>query len=116
VAAPQLANQDYFDIAKLAEVGAAREGTEQQRIDDARARYEFAQDEPYQRLQRYASLIQGNYGGSSMSTVSASPGRAPIGQGMLGGAATGAALGSVVPGIGTGVGAAIGALGGLLFR
>jgi hypothetical protein len=115
-AAPQLANQDYFDIAKLAEVGSAREAAEQQQIDDARARFQFAQDEPYQRLQRYANLIQGNYGGSSTSTVSATPGRASIGQGMLGGAATGAALGSIVPGIGTGIGAAIGALGGLLFR
>lgn len=63
--APQMASQDYIDIAKLAEVGAAREGFTQKAIDEAVARHEFAQMEPWQRLQLYSDLIQGNFGGTT---------------------------------------------------
>lgn len=67
--APQLAQQDYFDASKLAEAGGVREDLEQQRINDAMQRHQFAQTEPWQRLQMYNNLIQGNVGGQSESTT-----------------------------------------------
>ncbi len=66
--APQFANQDYFDIAQLGQVGAAREAQGQRGIDEALARHEFAQNEPYDRLAAYKALVDGNYGGSSTTT------------------------------------------------
>jgi hypothetical protein len=77
----------------------------------------FTPLEPWQRLARYANLIQGNYGGTSTSTVTGTPARASIGAGMLGGAASGALAGTtIMPGWGTLLGAGVGALGGLLSR
>ncbi|WP_119461855.1 hypothetical protein [Rhodospirillaceae bacterium SYSU D60014] len=105
-AAPGLAQQDYLDIAQLAAVGRAREGMAQNLIDDQVARFNFAQQLPYNKLAQYAGLIQGNYGGTSTTTQSSG------GAGPLGGAATGFTLGGQVGGP---WGAAIGAgLGGLL--
>ena len=68
--APQLAAQEYEDLARLAEVGRRREEVAQARIDDQIARHEAAQMEPWERLARYAELIQGNYGSSTASTAS----------------------------------------------
>jgi hypothetical protein len=101
MAAPALAQQDYLDIAQLAAVGRAREGGAQSLIDDQVARYNFAQQLPYNKLAQYAGLIQGNYGGTTTATQSSG------GAGPLRGAATGFALGGPW-------GAAIGGLGGLL--
>jgi hypothetical protein len=108
-AAPELAAEDYRDIARLAEVGTAREDAVQQQIDDAKARFEFAQMEPWERLARYAQLVSGSYG--STTTVTTPTQRRSVGEGLLGGAATGARIGASIPGLG-GYGAALGALGG----
>lgn len=114
-AVPELAAEDYRDIARLAEVGAAREQAAQQEIDDARARHDFAQMEPWERLARYAQLVTGNYG--STTTVAMPTQRRPLGEGILGGATAGATLGSkIFPGVGTGIGALAGGLLGGLFR
>lgn len=61
--APGLAQQDYFDISKLAGAGASVDARSQAEADAARAKYQ-AQFEP---LQRYASLIsgQGQQGGTT---------------------------------------------------
>lgn len=116
--APQAAQQDYFDIAKLAEVGGAKEGLEQQRIDEAVARHEFDQMEPWQRLSLFNQMLQGGYGQMSSGTVKSGGGRSAIGAGLtggLGGAASGAALGTMItPGVGTAVGAGLGGALGLL--
>jgi hypothetical protein len=107
---PQLAQQDYFDAAKLAEVGSQREVLQQQAIDEARARFDFTQMEPWQRLGLYNQLIQGSYGGQSTTTTTLP--RRPIGADILSGASTGAGLGFMFGGP---WGAAAGAgLGGLL--
>ncbi|WP_373092772.1 hypothetical protein [Zhongshania sp.] len=67
---------------------------------------------PYTQLQRYLSLVGGNYGSQSASRGKmVEPGR-DTGSGVLGGAMTGAQIGSVVPGVGTGIGALIGGIGG----
>lgn len=107
--APQLAQQDYFDAAKLAEVGGVREDLQQQLIDAAVARHGFAQTEPWQRLALYNQLIQGNYGGQSTSMTTTTPRRA-VGAGLLNGAATGASMGMMFGPWGGLAGAGIGGL------
>jgi hypothetical protein len=106
--APQLAQQDYFDAAKLAEVGGIREDLAQQAIDEAVARHTFAQSEPWQRLALFNQMIQGNYGGQSTS-ITTTPRRA-LGAGILSGAASGAGIGSMFGPWGGLAGAGIGGL------
>lgn len=115
--APELANQDYYDIAKLGEVGATKENLQQQQINEQVARHEFAQMEPWERLGLYNQMIQGNYGGTSESQSSGGQ-RAPVGAGLLGGALGGAGIGGQFGGqsgaaIGGGVGGGLGLLSGL---
>lgn len=94
--AGSLANQDYFDIGQLANVGGQVEGLAR----------EYA-DAPQQALDRYAGRISGAYpGGSSTQT---SPNYRNTGAGMLGGAMAGNLL---FPGLGGIIGG--GLLGGFL--
>jgi hypothetical protein len=69
--APTLANQDYTDASKLAEVGGVREDLAQQGINEAMQRHNYAQMEPWQRLGLYSNLVQGNYGGTTEATSTA---------------------------------------------
>jgi len=89
--APDLANQDYYDIAKLGEVGSARESINQQGIDEAMNRFNFENQAPWQQLQQYMGMIQGNYGGQGTSTATGP--RKSVGAGLLGGGVAGAGLG-----------------------
>lgn len=84
--APQMANQDYFDIAKLAEVGGIREDQTQAQINQDIARHDFEQMEPWQRLGLYNAMIQGNYGGSGSGTSTGQQffPTSSLGAGMLG--------------------------------
>lgn len=107
--APQLANQDYFDIAKLGEVGAARESADQQGIDEAMNRFNFENQAPWQQLQQYMGMINGNYGGQNTSTATGP--RKSVGAGLLGGAVSGAGLGYLA-GDALGLGSTGGALAG----
>jgi hypothetical protein len=109
--APSLANQDYADIARLGEVGAAREDYAQQGINDAINRFNFQQQEPWQSLGLYSNLVNGQYG-STVSTTSPVA-RRSVGAGLLGGAATGGGLGYMLGGDMTS-GIAGAGLGGLL--
>ena len=114
--APRAAQQDYFDIGKLAEVGAARENLSQQQINEQIARHEFDQMEPWQRLGLYNQFVQGNYGGTT-TTQQPNTNRSPIGAGLtsaLGGGLSGAAIGSMEDSIGAPLGAGLGAGLGLL--
>ncbi len=116
--APQAAQQDYFDIAKLAEVGGSREDLAQQAINEAVSRHNFAQQEPWQRLGQYSSIVQGSSPGGETSAYTTSPGyRRNVGTGMLGGAATGAGLGFMMGGGNpyyAGAGAGLGGLLGMM--
>lgn len=67
--APQLANQDYYDLGQLASVGQAHEDLAGRELADRMARHEFGQTEPYTRLPAYMGLVQGNYGGTSTGTT-----------------------------------------------
>ena len=55
--APALANQDYFDIGQLANVGLRQEDLYGRALADQQQRFYFDQDEPYQRISRYMNLI-----------------------------------------------------------
>lgn len=112
--APTAAQQDYFDIAKLAEVGGIREDIGQQELSDLVARHEQQQMEPWDRLGLYQSLINGNFGGNT--SINQNQPKRSLGAGMLGGAATGAATGAMVGGpygalVGGGLGLLSGAFG-----
>lgn len=112
--APQLAQADYQDIARLGEVGAAKEDYTQQGINEAINRFNFQQQEPWQSLGLYSNLVNGQYG-STVSTTSPAA-RRSVGAGLLGGAATGGGLGYMLGGSenGLGYGLAGAGLGGLL--
>jgi hypothetical protein len=55
--APQLAEAGYADAERLGEVGREKEGYYQQLLDDLIRRFEFGQNEPWQRLGQYSSLV-----------------------------------------------------------
>lgn len=88
--APQAAASDYADVQALGGVGARREAMNQQAINEALARHQFAQEEPTQRLRDYMNLIQGNYGGQSTGQTTGFAGNR--GGSILGGALGGASL------------------------
>jgi hypothetical protein len=69
--APSLANQDYFDMGQLANVGQAYEGQAKNYLDDSMARYNFAQNEPFNRLQQFFSIANpvAGQGGTTSSTT-----------------------------------------------
>ena len=93
--APQLAQQDYFDIAKLAEVGGLQEDQSQRAINEAMQRHEYEQMEPWQRLEMFRQMVTGGYGGttSSFGTSSQIMPTQSLGSGLLGGASALGGLG-----------------------
>ena len=106
--APQLAGQDYIDANALLGVGAQREGLGQQYVQDQLARWNYAQQQPWQNLQNYSGLVTG-MGGMGGQTSMTQPGAQsnPIGSAM-----GGALLGNMLfPGVGGLIGG--GLLGGL---
>lgn len=56
-AAPALAEQDFRNIEAVGSAGLNREQYAQSVLDDLIARFDYAQNEPAQRLSRYASLL-----------------------------------------------------------
>jgi hypothetical protein len=55
-------------MANLGDVGYSQREMEQQNLDESINRYQFGENIEDQRLQNYMNLIQGNYGGSSVSS------------------------------------------------
>lgn len=68
--ATSLANQDYVDIAALAEAGAAEEDYAQQLINADIDKYNYTSTQDLTALQNYLDMIQGNYGGTTTTTGS----------------------------------------------
>ena len=93
--APDLAATDYYDIAQLGQVGAAREAMEREKLAEDVARFEFGQREPIDRVAQYMGLIGGGYGGQTQSSQVQSGGNRfnPI-LGGLGAASSLAGIGS----------------------
>lgn len=109
-AAPQIAQQDYNDLAALAGVGQQREGQVQSKIDEEMWRHLAKQDMPWDILNKYAQMISGNYG----STTNQSGFKGNRGAGVLGGALSGASVGGTFGGpAGAGIGGILGGIGGL---
>ena len=105
--APQLGEMDYNDIARLQQVGQERESLEMAKLQDAIARYDYDQTQPYQKLNYYL----GSLGAAVPSTtVSTQPVFRNTGAGLLGGAMTGANIAKMIPGVGAGMGAIGGGL------
>ena len=65
-----LANQDYFDISMLGNVGSQVEGQASNIMQDNVARYNFAQQAPGQSVDDYLRRIMGGSPGSSQTTTS----------------------------------------------
>lgn len=74
--------------ATLGRLGAAEQARAQQAIDEARARFEFAQQEPRQRLQDYTQIVSGTIlpGTQTTNQTAGSPsfGARALGAGLLG--------------------------------
>ena len=105
--APQLGEMDYNDIARLQQVGQEREALEMAKLQDAIARYDYGQQQPYIKLNQYL----GSLGAAVPSTtVSTQPVFRNTGAGLLGGAMTGANIANMIPGLRTGMGAIGGGL------
>lgn len=56
--APDLAREDYFDIGQLGQVGAQREDLYGRTLQDQVDRWNFGQQEPFNRISNFSSLIQ----------------------------------------------------------
>lgn len=94
---PSLADRDFNRIQQLATVGASREAIAQQPIDEARMRYEYAQNAPQQSLDAYINRLRGvgsNYGVTT--STSPLPRTNPI-LNIAQGASLGGALGGLAP-------------------
>lgn len=95
--APSLANADYGDISKLADVGAQREGYAQALSNEDIARYNYEANLPNNWLAQFMNLVQGQYGGSGTTTQStpyyqnrlASGAGGALGGGLLGASSAG---------------------------
>jgi hypothetical protein len=112
--APAAANQDYFDIAKVAEVGAQKDAMEQQGIDEAMARHEFQYAEPWNRLGNWNSILSGGMNfGTQTGTTRQPTQRSSLGADLLGGGMLGLSLlgGPVGPAIAGGASALSGIFG-----
>ena len=108
--APAMAQADYQDIQRLAQVGEMQEARDRERLAEQAQKWYFGQEAPYQRL---AAIMPAFGGWNTMQMQPTQQRTSPL-AGALGGAATGASIGSAIPGIGTGIGALGGAvLGGL---
>lgn len=69
--APQFAEADYSDLMKLAGVGEARRTLSQEQINALMKRWQFEQQEPWQRLGMYQDIVGDPYGTVTTSTSEA---------------------------------------------
>ena len=126
-AAPSIYSQQYIPSQQLAQVGAAREAIAAQPLQEQMARFNFAQQLPYQQLSGYLSSVYGSPMGSYGTQSQTMPSNplintaAGAGLGYLGGQAlgsylTGSPFSLTSPsGYGLAGGGLGAALGGLLF-
>lgn len=89
--APDLAQTDYTNLGALMGVGQQRQTQNQAMLDDAKARFDFSQNAPWDLLNRYVSLLSGSgnlLGGAGTGTKSTPTYSNPLGS-FLGMAGTG---------------------------
>ncbi|TNF09396.1 MAG: hypothetical protein EP323_00410 [Gammaproteobacteria bacterium] len=97
--APGLANTDYADFEKLGQVGQMVEGKAGQVLQDNINRFDFYQNRPEDALAKYVAAIQGNYGGSSVSSTDTQTSSNPL-AGAIGGGLVANGLGASLSGAG----------------
>lgn len=95
--APRLGALDYADIEELGRVGAEREAQEERRIGEAAQRYQFAQEQPFEALQRYLATVTGGASRAGTTTALEPFYRNRAGGALAGGLAAGQ-LASLFPG------------------
>lgn len=111
LAAPAAQGLAYTDLGHAYDAGSTQQGQNQNVINDAVARYNYGQTQPYNLLDWYNGAVGGSYGSTGSLTTPYFTQRSGGLGGALGGAASGAALGSMImPGWGTAIGAAGGGL------
>lgn len=105
---PQLAQQDYFDLGQLGQLGQSLDAYNQQLLGADINRYNYYQNLPNQELQFLNSILNSgiNLSGSTGTTTQPSQGSSPL-MGALGGASIGQALFAGNP-WGMGIGALLG--------
>ena len=94
--APQTLQASLVPSQTLASVGAMEQARQQQAIDDARARFEFAQQAPGQALRDYTSVVQGTVLPGTQTTSGAEPsfGQRALGATLMGAGTYGAGVSS----------------------
>ena len=117
-----MANPMQMNKALYNQVGLPQQQLNQATMNDAKARYDYAAMAPWQNLNQYINMMQGNMGGTSTSSSSGggsstttAPGVQQGGGGSELGGLLGMAAGTFMPAIGPGLGTAAGGyLGGVL--
>ena len=67
--APMFAQNDYADINALGAIGQQRQAMAQDEMNDAKARWDYYQTLPYNKLGQFLNNIGGNYGGTVVGTT-----------------------------------------------
>lgn len=111
--APQLAREDYNDLAMLGAAGQGYDQYNQGLINANIDRFNYNNNAQWNFLNDYIGLLNGAVGGSSTTTGTQPSSSSPI-TGAVGGALAGAGTGSTFGPMGTAAGAIIGGIGGLL--
>lgn len=109
---PSLAQAGATPYQNALQYGQYERGLAENALQGDVNRWNFQQQEPYDRLSFYNQIINGT-AGLGGTTKASGGGSGMSGTGALGGALAGAQLGSIVPGLGTGIGALAGGLLGL---
>lgn len=107
--APQMAQQDYYDLSMLGQAGQGYDQYNQSLINGDIDKYNYNNNAQWNFLNDYIGLLNGATGGSSTTTAPRQGGVNPI-TGALGGAATGFGFGGLPGAL---LGGGIGLLGGL---
>ena len=115
--APSMAQADYQDISRLAQVGAQQEAKAGEALADAMNRWGFQQGAPYGQLAAITPAIAGGFPGSYTRSNQELPQTSPLasgfGAGMMGyGLAQANPAWGINPWLGAGIGAGVGLLGG----
>lgn len=107
--APEMAKQDYNDLAMLGQAGQGYDQYNQNLINADIEKWNYLQNADWNFLNDYIGLLNGATGGSSTTKAPGSTGINPL-TGALGGAATGFGIGGIPGAL---LGGGVGLLGGL---
>lgn len=107
--APEMAKQDYYDLAMLGQAGQGYDQYNQNLINADIEKWNYNNNADWNFLNDYIGLLNGATGGSSTTTAPKQGGVNPF-TGILGGAATGFGIGGIPGAV---IGGGLGLLGGI---